>query len=170
MTRKRSLAAQRRIAFAQAYARCGVAEQAALEAGYAKATARKNAQRMLARDDVQEILTELRAVTAEKAGIDIQRVTDEFAIIAFADLAEFVEWGKAGVVLKESASLDAARRRGIVEVSQGAHGIKIKLADKTAALDRLGKHLGMFVDKVEHSGEVVSGAPVINLTVTRSDD
>ena len=31
---------------------------------------------------------------------------------------------------------------------------KYRLADKRAALDSLARHLGMFVDKVEHCGEI----------------
>jgi phage terminase small subunit len=35
-----------------------------------------------------------------------------------------------------------------------AGNFTLKLADKNAALTNLGRHLGMFTDKVEHSGEM----------------
>jgi phage terminase small subunit len=42
------------------------------------------------------------------------------------------------------------------------HVHKIRLADKRAALVDLGKHLGMFVDRHEHTGK--DGAPLIDLS------
>ncbi len=40
------------------------------------------------------------------------------------------------------------------ETSVHESTIKIKLWDKMSALQLLGRHLGMFRDKLEHSGEV----------------
>ena len=141
----------RQLAFVHAYMKHGVAERAAIEAGYSERTARQTGSRMLTNVDVAREIKRLAKSVSQKAEIDIQKIVDEFALIGFADLAEFVSWGPEGVVLKESGELDAAKRRAIVEVSEGRQGIKIKLADKNAALDRLGKYLGMFIDKVEHS-------------------
>lgn len=43
----------------------------------------------------------------------------------------------------------------ISEVSMSKDGtLKFKLHDKMAALDKLGRHLSMFTDKVEHTGQV----------------
>lgn len=42
------------------------------------------------------------------------------------------------------------------------------MKDRLKASELLGKTGGDFIDKVEHSGEVATGAPVINLTVTRN--
>ena len=141
----------RQIAFVHAYMKHGVAERAAIEAGYSERAARQTGSRMLTNANVAREIKRLAKAVSQKAEIDIQKIVDEFTLIGFADLAEFVTWGAEGVVLKESGELDAAKRRAIIEVSEGRHGIKIKLADKNTALDRLGKYLGMFIDKVEHS-------------------
>ena len=160
----------RQQAFAAAYAQHGVAERAALDAGYAAGTARKNAQRLLARPGVRAEVDRLLAQATATAEVDVSRVVEELSLIGFADLADFVEWGPNGVKLKPSSALDAEKRRSIVEVSEGRFGVKIRLADKLGALDRLGRHLGMFIDKVEHSGKVETTAPVVNLTLTGKGD
>lgn len=158
---------------ARAYAQHGVAERAALEAGYSATTARRVIQRTMGLPQVKAEIERLQKEAADKAVVSASQVLEELKLIGFADLVDFVEWGhdpndpKAPQVrLKPSAALDAARRRAIVEVSETRFGVRIKLADKLGALDRLGKTLGMFVDKVEHSGEIKNAAPVVNLTLT----
>lgn len=159
----------RQLAFAHAYAKHGVAERAAIEAGYSERTTGAQASRLLRNDVVLQEIERLKSQATEKALVEVHQVVEELKLIGFADLAEFVTWGAQGVVLKESGKLDAAKRRAIVEVSQGAHGVKIKLADKNSALEKLSRYLGMFVDKVEHSGEVKTTAPVVNLTLTTKE-
>ena len=66
------------------------------------------------------------------------------------------------VQLVASEDIDDDTAAAIAEISQNATGgIKLKLHDKKGALVDIGRHLGMFVDKVEHS--------VMNLTVTPED-
>ena len=46
-------------------------------------------------------------------------------------------------------------RRAIAGWSWDKEGrFTVKLADKSKALDQLGKHLKLFVDRVEHTGEI----------------
>lgn len=156
----------RQLAFAAAYAKHGVATRAAAEAGYSAKTAGQIGERLLRNVEIRAEVERLQSKATAKAEVDVERVVRELSLIGFSDLAEFVEWGPEGVQLKPSDQIDAARRRAIVEVSQGQHGIKIKLADKNSALDKLGRYLGMFIDKVEHSGKVETTAPVVNLTLT----
>ena len=67
------------------------------------------------------------------------------------------------VALIDSDELDDDTAAAIAEISQNATGgVKLKMHDKKGALVDLGKHLGMFTEKVEHSGKV-SLVPVINL-------
>ena len=40
----------------------------------------------------------------------------------------------------------------VIRIKDGKYGIEIKLNDKEKALELLGRHLGMFKDKVEVSG------------------
>lgn len=149
----------RQLAFAHAYAKHGVAERAAIEAGYSERTTGAQASRLLRNDVVLQEIERLKSQATEKALVDVKRVVEELMLLGFADLADFVEWGPKGVTLRESATLDAAKRRAIVEVAETANGVKIKLADKNAALDKLGRYLGIFVDKIEHSGDITIANP-----------
>ena len=44
-------------------------------------------------------------------------------------------------------SMDDDTAAAVSEVSLTAQGVKIKMADKLGALEKMGKHLGMFSDK-----------------------
>jgi phage terminase small subunit len=107
---------------------------------------------------VRERVDELIAVAAEKAGVTIERVLTELARIGFSDMRQVAEWGPGGLIVKESSSLTDDAAAAIVEVGKTREGIKVKLCDKAAALEKLGKHLGMFREKVEVAG--VGGGPV----------
>ena len=56
------------------------------------------------------------------------------------------------VVIKPTTDLSDQQIRAIAGIKEGANGIEIKLNDKEKALELLGKHLGMFRDKLEVSG------------------
>src|SRR5436853_7413382 len=49
----------------------------------------------------------------------------------------------------DSATLPPEARLAVAEVSQTAHGFRVKMHDKHAALVSIGKHLGMFTDQVQ---------------------
>ena len=57
-------------------------------------------------------------------------------------------------VLKELAGI------GFAPITKG----KIKAADKTKALELLGRHLGMFTDKLQIEGDIKTINPYANLT------
>ncbi|TCW36300.1 terminase small subunit [Marichromatium gracile] len=130
----------RRGRFVREYLRDLDPEAAARRAGYAPARAAATARRLL-RDPA--LGAALRAAWGARAGVSAEAVVRELALIAFADLVEFVDWDADGVRVRDSRALDAARRRAIVEVRQGPQGVQLKLASKQAALDALGRHLGL---------------------------
>lgn len=58
------------------------------------------------------------------------------------------------VEMLDSAEIDDATAAVVAEVAQTKEGVRIKLHDKLGALTQMGRHLGMFTDKTEHSGSV----------------
>ena len=74
---------------------------------------------------------------------------------------------ESAVLLVPSDQIDDDTAAAIAEVSQGQHGVKIKFHDKKGALTDLGKMLGMFVDKVEHTGK--NGGPVEVATLSKEE-
>ena len=86
----------------------------------------------------------------------------ELARVAFADATDYVqvetrtvekddgtEVSYQTVTLTETAELSADQRAAIAGIKQGASGVEIKLHDKIKAIELLGRHIGMFNDKVE---------------------
>ncbi len=66
------------------------------------------------------------------------------------------------IELADSEELDDDTAAAVAEVAQTKEGVRIKLHDKRAALVDIGRHLGMFTDRVEHTGGV-------SLIVARDD-
>lgn len=166
------------------------ATEAAIRAGYSEKTAGQIGYQLLQRTSIAELIAEKRQKLAEKTGVTVERIVKELAKIGFSDIRKAVKWnghhvreednpdGGDVLVIKEtrnnlvalvdSEDLDDDTAAAISEVSQNATGgVKVKLHDKRAALVDLGKHLGMFVDKVEHSGP--NGQPIEMRNVTNRD-
>ncbi len=117
----------------------------------------------------------------EKLAITKERVLAELAKIGFADIRKAIKWqgtlvteednsdGGDVLVIKNvvtnnvklisSDEIDDDTAAAIAEISQNSTGgIKLKLHDKKGALVDIGKHLGMFTDRVELTGR--DGGPV----------
>lgn len=86
---------------------------------------------------------------AARLGVTPERVLQEYARIAFADLRRFADWGgPEGLVLKTPGALSDADAAAISEITTsgaGSGNYRVKLYDKKAALDAIARHLGMFV-------------------------
>ena len=120
------------------------ATQAVIRAGYSAKRASEISYQLLQKTTVQLAIQSAMRERSARTGITQDRVIQEIAIIGFADLSEFVDWGSEGVSLKDSTTIDKDRRRAIVEVKQTQHGISIKLADKNSALEKLARHTGIY--------------------------
>ncbi len=155
------------------------ATQAAIRAGYSEKTAQQQGSRLLLNVKVQEAITKGREKTAAKLEITKERIVDELAKIAFADIRKAVRWGRSPidassenanpnglgiypVELVPSEEIEDDIAAAVSEVSLTQTGIKIKMHDKKAALVDIAKLLGFMVEKHEHSGD-------ISLTVSQED-
>jgi len=140
--------------------------QAAIRAGYSEDTAKQIATENLAKPYLKKAIDEAIEARSARTKITQDRVLQEYARIAFVDPRKFYD--EDGNVLSiDSLDEDTARAVGAFESSaivtdDGTKGIatnKIKFIDKKGALDSLGKHLGMFVEKVQHAG--AGGGPLV---------
>jgi phage terminase small subunit len=94
-------------------------------------------------------------IAVERTGISMGRVLEELAKIGFSDIRKAVSWQGNEVTLTDSDQLDESTAGAISEVRKGKDGqVSIKLHDKRAALVDIGRHLGMFKDKLELSGSI----------------
>lgn len=115
-------------------------------------TARANGSRMLTIANVRDYIEKRMVDRQKRTEITQDMVVEELASIAFSKATDYVQIVKGRVVIKDTDVLSDAQVRAIAGIKEGANGIEIKMNDKEKALELLGRHLGMFKDKVEVSG------------------
>lgn len=127
--------------------------QAAIRAGYSERTANEQAAALLANPSVKAVVQALMAERSKRTEVDVDRVVQELAVAAFFDPAELVGYRvtRPGCI----ACLPEHVRRCIVGWGWDKLGnFVLKFANKTTSQDLLGRHLGMFTNKLELSGNL----------------
>lgn len=149
------------------------ATQAAIRAGYSPKGMNKRVSRMMANEGIQAYIKERQKELEKRTEITQDSVLRELALIAFAkasDYARVVEKdamvevdGNMVPVLDEDGNqvkyrtvepiltddLTEDQKKAIAVIKKGRDGFEIKPYSKIQALELLGKHLGMFTEKVE---------------------
>lgn len=174
---------QRHESFAQALAKGKTADEAYAQAGYK--SNRKNASRLKTNEDIRARVAELQKKSADRVEVSIARVVRELSRLGFADLRKAFddkgnllhpsEWdddfaasvASIEVVTKTlpgyaDAELDAQPHGGALARKRNAkveYVHKIKFWDKNSALEKLAKHLGMFIERVDHVSSDGSMSP-----------
>ncbi len=127
------------------------ATKAAVRAGYSKKTANTIAAQNLAKLSVQKYISELQREQSERTRITADQVLEELAAIAFSDRTELARvvsrQGETAVELTETKDLPDTVKKAVSGVKQGRNGVEVSSYDKLRALELLGKHLGMFIDR-----------------------
>lgn len=125
------------------------ATQAAIRAGYSPKTACEQASRLLANVKVQDEIAIEMAERSKRTGINQDRVLTEIAKMAFVNIDDVIDLDTAKV--KRTATKEDLACIQSVKIKPTEFGTEreIKLCDKKSNLELLGKHLGMFKDKVE---------------------
>jgi phage terminase small subunit len=160
-------------AFARAIVRGSTGRAAYGAAGYRThgVVADAAASRLLRNVKVAARVAELKSVAAQAATVTAARVLDELAKLAFANMADYIKIGADGQPRVDLSALtrdqSAAIHELVVETrtetrEEGPPAVivktRFKLADKRGPLVDLGKHLGIFKERVEHTGK--DGGPV----------
>lgn len=145
------------------------ATQAAIRAGYSVKTANRIGNENLSKLDIQNRINELIKKRESRTEITQDRVLNELAKLAFANATDYVEVEDMGTYkrVNVTATKDIPKDKiaAIASIKEGTNGIEVKLHDKVKALELVGRHLGMFKDKIELSGETN-----INITPMTSDE
>ena len=103
--------------------------------------------------DIRAHIDRAMAERSKRTGVNADRVVRELAKIAFVNAADVINAEDA--TLRDDASEeDTAAIQSVKVKTFGEDGLEreIKMADKLKALEMLGRHLGMFKDKLELSG------------------
>lgn len=151
----------KKLLFAREYVVDRNATKAAQRAGYSERTAYSQGQRLLKDVEVQAEVDRLTVAKAERTDARADDVIRELLRLGFSDIGELFDESGALRPLREIPE-QARRAIASIEVVEERDkdgetlGVvrKVKLWDKTKALEALGRHLKLFTDKVEHSGRV----------------
>lgn len=149
------------------------ATQAAIRAGYSEKTAYRTGADNLRKPQIEEYIAKRQKELSRSTEITQERVIKELALIAFSNNADYahvvekkmqVEAGGALVDVLDkdgkpvmyrtvepvlTEKLTEEQKRALAVIKKGRDGLEVKSCDKVKALELLGKHLGIFTDKIE---------------------
>jgi phage terminase small subunit len=138
--------------FADKYFETLNASLSAEYAGFAADSSKQEGWRLLQRDDIQEYISRLQTLLAEKTGISQQKVLQEIAKIAFSDIRKYYQDDnnlKPICDLDDNEAAALASVKSYEETMPGTDIIigfnkEIKMYDKLAGLEKLARHLGLY--------------------------
>lgn len=152
------------------------ATQAAIRAKYSEKTAEQMAYQLLQKTSVQEAIQGAMKNREQRTQITQDKVLNELAKIAFANGTDFASlmtgmkkkqvWNdetqeydeidveEQFVQFVDTDSLPEDKKAAVAAIKETRYGIAVESHDKVKALELIGKHLGMFKEKIELSGEV----------------
>jgi len=128
------------------------ATQAAIRAGYSVRTADQQASRMLTNVKVQEAIAKAMAERSKRTGVNQDRIVLELAKLAFVNITDIVD--KKGEIKDKATADDLSCIESIKykhsDTDSGSSVEReVKIGSKIKALELLGKHLGMWNDKID---------------------
>lgn len=167
------------------------ATQAAIRAGYSKKTAEQQGFQLLKKTSVAEAIQSAQANRAKRTEITQDDVLRELAKVGFATMRRFIYVDASGEPVINLTDTPDDNLDALSEVQtetryerdpdgegelRPVRKVKIKLHDKLSALDKLGRHLGMFKETTPEGDEarslninIKTAAPIGEVRVTRSD-
>lgn len=130
------------------------ATQAAIRAGYSSRNADKIGHELLGKTRVSDAISKAMAERSKRTGINQDRVLLELARIGFAKITDVVDPETAKI--KTDASEDDLACIQSIKIKPNEFGTEreVRLYDKKSALVDLGKHLGMFKDKIDLNADL----------------
>lgn len=134
--------------------------------------AKAASSRLLASVNVAKEVQKRMGDRAKRTEITQDKVLKEIAALAFTDRTKIVsirsleyQGNKYNrVIISDFSELTEEQKSCISGVKETKYGIEVTFYNKEKALELLGRHLGMFNDKLQLSGEVKAGNPFTGLT------
>lgn len=128
------------------------ATQAAIRAGYSPNTAEQIGYQLLQKTSVLNEISKAMAERSKRTGVNQDRIVLELAKFAFVNMTDIVD--KKGEI-KDTATADdlscieSIKYKHSDTDSGSSVEREVKIGSKIKALELLGKHLGMWNDKVD---------------------
>jgi phage terminase small subunit len=127
--------------------RGGTPAEAASRAGYAAASARDAARRLLAKPVVRYAVERGRTQVERRTGVTRERVLEELARIAFANLGRVGDWDGERLTLASLGELGAAEAAAISTLtiyrSKGKPAVAVRFHAKAQAIAALARYFGL---------------------------
>jgi phage terminase small subunit len=143
------------------------ATQAAIRAGYSAKTANEKGSQLLTNERIQEAVSVAMAERSKRTGVNQDRVVLELAKIAFLNIGNLINLEDGSVLPTASeddlACIESIRYKRSDSDSGSSVEREVKIGSKLKALELLGKHLGMWNDKLD----VNIAQPIV---ITGADD
>lgn len=167
--------------FVAEYLKDGNATQAYIRAGYASRGAQPSASRLLRDPGIEAAIAAGRQHIAEALQVSVERVTQEYAKIAFASVDDFVSTDDDGRLRIDLAKANQAQRAGLLELrvssnhSKQEQRVTLRLG-KLQALAALTRQLGGLAAKpkpqsaatVDNLAEDLRNARLLHLAEERA--
>ena len=132
------------------------ATQAAIRAGYSPMTAQEIGAENLSKPLIRNAVEKALAERSKRTGINQDRIIQELAKVAFLNPTDVINMDEAtlnGDASREDTACIASVKVKTTPTSDGMITEReVKTYDKIKALELLGKHLGMFTDKLSIAG------------------
>lgn len=128
------------------------ATQAAIRAGYSAKTADVQGSRMLGNVKVQQAIAEAMAKRSKRTGVNQDRVVLELAKIAFVKMTDIVDSEgriRSNATDDDLSCIESIKYKESDNEYGGSVEREVKISSKLKALELLGKHLGMWNDKLD---------------------
>ena len=156
--------------------------QAAIRAGYSEDSAGAIGSENLKKPEIQAAVAREESLRAERLEVTADRIAVELKRIAFADLRDVIgieefeyqrqvkdESGEVThvtetgtrVVARPTDSLTEEQAAALSEIAETKDGLRVKMHSKVAALDQLGKILGMHRETLDVNS--TGPPPVFNI-------
>ena len=126
--------------------------QAAIRAGYSPNYADREAHRLVENSRVLAAIQQTMAERSRRTGINADRVLRELAKLAFVNIADVINFTDASVSgaagRDDTAAIQSVKVKTIPAEDGDIVEREVRLYDKLKALELLGRHLGLFNDKL----------------------
>ena len=130
------------------------ATRAAIRAGYSPKSATTDGPRLLENAGIRACIDKKLAERSRRTGVNADRVVLELARIAFADITRVA--GSDGQIMPDAQEDDRAAIASIKvrKMADSSEEREARMYDKNRALELLGKHLGLYQDRVAVTGDL----------------
>lgn len=145
-------------AFIQEYVMCWNVQKAAIKAGYEPKSARSTGYAIMNRPEVRAEIDRIIAEREESNKVRRLMIIEQLTKIATSDVKDFMTWNEDGTAFLNPdlvdgeiiAELNVDKSTFTSMDGETSEKVKkkLKLHDKLKALELLGKHVGMWDDKL----------------------